>query len=238
MKRLSVDVWSDVACPWCYVGKRRLEAALAEFPHASQVDVTWHAFELDPSAPATQPADVTLAKLLSKKYGMSPQEAERMMASTADVGKADGLDLRFDKVRSGNTSDAHRLIRLAKQHGKQGEMKERLFRAYFTEGAAVGEHGVLQKLGEELGLPAQEVTDMLASDQYVAEVRADEDDAAAAGIRGVPFYVFGHKYAVSGAQPKELFLSALAKAWNEAPAAEPVASAGDARCEPGASCPS
>ncbi len=214
-KRLRVDVWSDVACPWCYVGKRKLESALPMFPHAAEVDVVWHAFELDPSAPRSQPDGVSMTARLAKKYGKSVREAEAMVQHMVDVAKTDGLDFRFDRIKPGNTFDAHRLIHLGKVRGKQDAVKERLMRAYFTEGEAVGDTGVLLHLGASAGLEADEVAALLASDLYAAEVREQEAEAAEIGIRGVPFFVFGEKYAVSGAQPKDALLSVLTKAWSE-----------------------
>ncbi len=214
-KRLRVDVWSDVACPWCYIGKRKLESALAAFPHASEVEVVWHAFELDPSAPRTQPDGVSMAARLAKKYGNTVREAEVMIQRVADTAKAEGLDFHFDRMKPGNTFDAHCLIHLGLQRGKQDAVKERLMRAYFTEGCAVGDKAVLVQLGVDAGLDADEVTALLETDLYAQEVREEEAEAAEIGIRGVPFYVFGEKYAVSGAQPKEALLSVLTKTWTE-----------------------
>ena len=214
-KLLRVDVWSDVACPWCYVGKRRLESALAAFPHAAEVEVVWHAFELDPGAPRTQPEGVSMAARLAKKYGNTVPEAEVMIQHMADTGKADGLDLRFDRIKPGNTFDAHRLIRLGQEHGKQDAVKERLLRAYFTEGEPVGDKAVLAQLGVSAGLDADVVTALLESDLYAEEVREEEAEAATIGIRGVPFFLFNEKYAVSGAQPKEALLAVLEKTWAE-----------------------
>ena len=217
MKRLRVDVWSDVACPWCYIGKRRLEAALSEFPHASEVEVVWHAFELDPSAPRTQPTDMSMAARLAKKYGNTVREAEVMIQRVVDVAKTDGLTFRFDRIRPGNTFDAHRLIHLGKERGKQDAVKERMLRAYMTEGEAIGEKATLASLAVSAGLDADEATALLEGDLYEKEVRQEEAEAAEIGIRGVPFFVFGEKYAVSGAQPKEVLLGALDRAWSELP---------------------
>src|SRR5689334_18166966 len=141
MKKLRVEVWSDIACPWCYVGKRRLEAALAQFPHP--VELVWRSFELDPRAPKLSDAATSTATRLARKYGTSVPEAQAMLDRMTTTAAADGLELRFDRVRSGNTLDAHRLLHLAHTAGKQDALKERLFRAYFSEGAALGEPGVL-----------------------------------------------------------------------------------------------
>lgn len=217
MKKLSIDVWSDIACPWCYVGKRRLEAALARFPHRDAVEVTWRSFELDPTAPATRNDGVPFAARLAKKYGRSVAEAEGMIRRTADVAASDGLTLRFDIARAGNTFDGHRLLHLASERGLQGAMKERLFRAYMTEGEAIGDRAVLARLAEEVGVPAAEATAMLESDRYTREVREEEGLAREMGITGVPFFVVAEKYGLSGAQPADVLLQALDKAWASLP---------------------
>lgn len=217
MKRLSIDVWSDIACPWCYVGKRRLEAALSRFPHRDAVDVTWRSFELDPTAPATRADGVSFATRLAKKYGRSVAEAEGMIRRTAEVAAGDGLTLRFDIARAGNTFDGHRLLHLASERGLQGAMKERLFRAYMTEGEAIGDRAVLARLAEEVGVPAAEATAMLETDRYTREVREEEGLAREMGITGVPFFVVAEKYGLSGAQPADVLLQALDKAWAALP---------------------
>jgi predicted DsbA family dithiol-disulfide isomerase len=233
MKRLRVDVWSDVACPWCYIGKRRLEAALADFPHTADVTVVWHSFELDPSSPRSFTDGQSMAQRLAKKYGRSVREAEGMVQNVADTAKLDGLEFRFDRIKPGNTFDAHRLIHLGKAEGKQDAVKERMMRAYFTEGEAVGEKATLAQLGVSAGLDADQVAAVLESDQYANDVREDEAEAAEVGIRGVPFFVFGEKYAVSGAQPKEVLHGALTKAWDEL---GPTSVVNDAASADGAVC--
>jgi predicted DsbA family dithiol-disulfide isomerase len=211
---IAVDVWSDIACPWCYVGKRRLEAALKTFPDADKVKLTWRAFELDPSAPRVRDDGLTHAERIAAKYGMSPKDAEERMKHLTDVAAKDGLDMRFDIAQSGNTLDGHRLVHFATAKGgaaKGDEAKERLFHAYFTEGVPVGEIDALVKIGGELGLGEEETRAMLAGDAYVLEVRADEEEAARLGIRGVPFFVVGEKYGVSGAQTAEVLRQVLDK---------------------------
>ena len=224
---LTVDVWSDIACPWCYVGKRRLEAALKRFAHAGSVDVTWHSFELDPSAPPSRNDGVSHAERLAKKYGMSLPQAQARIRQLTDVAKGDGLTMAFDRVQSANTFDAHRVLHMAESKGVQDAVKERLMRAYFTEGALVSDHAVLARLAGEAGLDAGEVAEMLASDAYAADVRADEEQARTIGIHGVPFFVLGQKYALSGAQPADVVLRALNEAW---------AARGEATAEDGAVC--
>ncbi len=204
---MEVEVWSDVACPWCYVGKRHLEEALTEFEGADDVQVTWRSFELDPTAPRVREQDAVT--LLAAKYGRSHEEAEAMVQSMRETGAKDGLDLRFDIARSGNTFDAHRLLHLAAAHGIQDAVKERFMRAYQTEGEAIGEPDVLRRLAEEAGLPADEVREVLATERFAEEVRADEAQAVEFGIRGVPFFVVDRRVAVSGAQPPEVLLQLL-----------------------------
>ena len=217
MKKLRVDVWSDIACPWCYVGKRRLEAALTKFAHRDSVEIVWRAFELDPSAPRSQPATPTYAERLGRKYGRSVNEAQGMLDTMTATAAKDGLDFRFDRVRAGNTFDAHRVIHLAGERGVQDATKERLLRAYMTEGESIGDPETLVRLAGDAGLDADEARAMLASDQFAADVREDEAEARALGINGVPFFAVDRKYGVSGAQPPEVLLGVLEKAWSELP---------------------
>jgi len=213
MKKLLVDIWSDIACPWCYVGKRRLEAALARFAHRKDVVVTWRAFELDPSAPPVRDASVPHAERIAKKYGMSIAQAEAASKNLTDTAARDGLDFHFEKLQSGNTFNAHRVLHLAHERGVQDAVKERFFRAYLTEGVAIGDPERLAELAAEAGLDREEVKSMLAGSRYAEEVRADEAQAAGLGISGVPCFVIGGRYAVSGAQSPEVLLGALEKAW-------------------------
>ena len=207
---IGIDIWSDIACPWCYVGKRRLEAALARFDEP--VAVVWHAFELDPSAPRVRDPNTSYAQRLASKYRTSVPEADAMIRRMTDVAAADGLELHFDRVRSGNTFDAHRTMQLGAERGVQDAVAERLFRGYFTEGEAIGERDVLVRLGADAALDADELRTMLESDRYAAEVRADEQRAGELGVTGVPFYVIGDRYGISGAQPPEQILRVLERA--------------------------
>ena len=215
MKRLRVDVWSDVVCPWCYIGKRRLEAALALFAHRDTVDVVWRAFELNQAAPRLTDGSGSYAARLAKKYGFSVAEAETKLRQMTDVAAAEGLDFRFDRIKPGNTFDAHRVLHLAAGRGVQGAVKERLLRAYMTEGEAIGDPEVVARLAAEAGLDVNDVRAVLASDAYSREVRADEREAQALSVTGVPFFVFGQRYAVSGAQPAQVHLGALEQAWRD-----------------------
>jgi len=215
MAELRIDVWSDIACPWCYVGKRRLESALREFPHAEDVKVVWHSFELDPSAPPERDPSVSHAERLAKKYGMTVEQARRNSERLRGVAKGEGLEFDFEHIRSGNMFDAHRLVHLGKTRGVQDQVKERFFKAYLEQGELMSDHGTLLRLAVEAGLPEREATDVLASDQFAAEVRADEAQARELGITGVPCFVLDERYAVSGAQPSQVLLSALHQAWSE-----------------------
>jgi predicted DsbA family dithiol-disulfide isomerase len=231
VKKLLIDTWSDVVCPWCYIGKRRLEAALALFPHRADVEVRWRAFELDPSAPPIRDSHVSQAERLAKKYGMSVSKAEAAIKNMTEVAAADGLEFHFEKTRSGNTFDAHRVLHLALERGVQDAVKERLLRGYMTEGVAIGEREALVELAGQAGLDREEVHAMLAGTQYAADVRADEEHARKLGISGVPFFVIGGRYAVSGAQPASVLLGALEKAWGDVNS-QPVGDADGAVCGP------
>jgi predicted DsbA family dithiol-disulfide isomerase len=220
-----VEIWSDIACPWCYVGKRRFEAALAAFEHRDEVTVTWRAFELDPSAPRERPEDG--ATHLADKYGMSRDKALEMQANMTEVAAGDGLEFRFDLARAGNTFDAHRLVHLAAVHGAQDAMKERLMRAYLTEGELIGDHATLTRLAVEVGLPEDEVRDVLATDAYAAEVRDDERTASAIGIQAVPYFVVDRRLGASGAHPPEALGELLRRGWEARPAATAVVAEGE-----------
>ena len=198
-----VEIWSDIACPWCYVGKRRFEAALAGFEH--DVEVTWRSFELDPAAPASR--DASAAEHLAGKYGMSVEDARARQEQLARMAAGDGLELHFDRVRSANTFDAHRITHLAAAHGVQDAMVERLQRAHFTDGELLSDHATLARLAAEVGVPGAE--EMLASDRYTAEVRDDERLAQEIGITAVPTFVVDRRVAVAGAQQPEVLRELL-----------------------------
>jgi predicted DsbA family dithiol-disulfide isomerase len=212
---MQVDIWSDVVCPWCYIGKRRFESALARFEHRDQVQVVFHSFELDPGAQASPPGSIP--DRLAAKYGITRDQAIQQNERLARMAAAEGLDFHFDKAQPGNTFDAHRVLHLAREQGKQTQLNERLFRAYFTDGEQLGNRETLMRLSSEAGLDARPVLD---SDAYAEEVRQDERLAADLGINGVPFFVLNGRYGVSGAQPADLLLSAVEQAWNESAVAE------------------
>jgi predicted DsbA family dithiol-disulfide isomerase len=206
---MKIEIWSDIACPWCYIGKRRLERALAARPDAEEVEIIWRSFQLDPSAPPS--SEQSLEELLSRKYGMSVEKARQMQQHMAGVAADEGLRFNFDSVQPGNTFDAHRLIHFARTEGRQGEMKERLLRAYFTDGTWVGDHATLAEAAGDVGLDAEQVRQWLPSDRFGAEVRRDQARATELGIRGVPFFLIDGQYGISGAQPPEAFAQIFAE---------------------------
>jgi predicted DsbA family dithiol-disulfide isomerase len=210
---LTVEIWSDVVCPWCYLGKRRFENALAAFAERDQVEVTWRSFELDPHAPREH--ELGAAEHLAAKYGMSVEQARASQAQLTELAAAEGLTYDFDRTRGGNTFDAHRAIHVAASHGRQDEAKERLMRGYFTEGEPIGDPEAVARMVAEVGVDVEEARAALAGDAYADAVRADEELARRIGISGVPFFVLGRRYGVSGAQPAELLLQALERAWSE-----------------------
>jgi predicted DsbA family dithiol-disulfide isomerase len=207
---MEVEIWSDIACPWCYVGKRRFEAALEGFPQRDEVKVTWRSFELDPEAPRERTGD--RAEHLAQKYGVTRERALEMQQSMTEAAAGDGLELRFDIARAGNTFDAHRLVHLAAAHDLQDSMKERLMSAYLAEGMAIGDPDVLQRLGVEAGLPEDEVRELLATERFAEEVREDERTAMSLGIQAVPFFVVDRKYGAAGAHPPEILRQLLERA--------------------------
>ncbi len=207
---MQIDIWSDIACPWCYLGKRRLEAALASFERAEDVAIRWHSFELDPGAPAAYEGDH--AERIARKYGRTREEMEASLASMRAMAAAEGLELNFDRVRAGNTFDAHRLLQLAFEHGLQDPMKERLMRAFHTEGELISDHAVLQRLGSEIGLPEDAVAQMLASRALGEQVREDEQTAQQLGIDAVPFFIIDRRLAARGALDALQLLGALQQA--------------------------
>jgi predicted DsbA family dithiol-disulfide isomerase len=210
MTALAIDIWSDIACPWCWVGKRQLESAIGSFD--GEVALTWRAFELDPEASTTAPERVDYAGRLAAKYGTDRAGAPEMIDRMVEVGRSLGRELRFDRVRPTNTFAAHRLLAWAAEFGLQTELKERLFAAYLREGLAISDYSVLCGLAANVGLDSEAAGAMLERDAYAEEVRSDEKLAHRVGVRGVPFFVIDHRFAVSGAQPAEVLLEALQRA--------------------------
>ena len=214
MECMKIEIWSDVACPWCFIGKRRFEAALAAFPHRESVDVVWRSYQLDPTLP--EHYDGTELQYLSSLKGMPAGQVSQMFDHVAAQAKGEGLDYHFDKVVVANSFTAHRLIHLAAAHGQQDAAKERLLSDHFEHGKDIGSRGYLSALAGDLGLPADEVEQLFTTDKYSDEVRLDFQEARALGISGVPFFVIDRKFGLSGAQPTETFTAALNQAWQDA----------------------
>jgi predicted DsbA family dithiol-disulfide isomerase len=210
---MKIEIWSDVVCPFCYIGKRKFEAALNKFPARDTVEIVWRSFQLDPEMEYVPGQSVH--EYLGKRKGGTEADGKRMNDSMTAIAKEVGLHFDFDKAIINNTLNAHRVLHLAKEKGLQNRMKERLFEAYYTEGKNVGDSDTLAQLAEEVGLSSADVKSLLRSDKYVTEVKQDQVEAYQAGVRGVPFFVFNNKYAVSGAQPTELFAQVLEKVWEE-----------------------
>ena len=229
---MNVEIWSDVMCPFCYIGKRKFENALKQFPHKEKIEVIWKSFQLDPTT-VTDPSLNTIDNLAEKK-GWSKQKAQETTAHVTNIAKQVGLDFHFEKAVVANSFDAHRLSHLAKKYGKQNDLEEKLFLAYFTEGKNTADHSTLLQIGKDIGIPAQEITDVLNSDTYANEVEQDIIEAQHIGVRGVPFFVLDRKYAVSGAQESETFLEALTKAYEEHTNGilEPIATNNSCGCGP------
>lgn len=208
---VKIDIWSDVVCPFCYIGKRHLESALAQFPHRDQVEVIWHSFQLDPDAPRT--TEEPTSEMLARKYGMSLEQARQNERQLEAQAATVGLEYNLANTRMGNTFDAHRLIQLAARVGLADAAHERFMRGYFTDGEQIGDHESLVRMATDIGLEEARVREVLASAEFAQEVRADVDRARAYGARGVPFFVFAESVGVSGAQPVEVFSQALTQAW-------------------------
>ena len=205
---MRIDIWSDIACPWCWVGKRRLEEALARFEEEG-VEVCFRSYELNRDAPKAPASDIDYAERLARKYGTDRAGGQAMIDRMTDTAAEDGLTMRFDHIKPTNTFDAHRLIHLAHARGKQDAMKERLFKAYLEDGLAIGDRKTLSELGQQVGLDGAEVDDVLEGDRYGEEVRADEKQAMRLGINGVPFFVVNGELGFSGAQPVDVIVAVL-----------------------------
>lgn len=213
-RSMRIDIWSDIVCPWCAIGKAHLDAALARFDPAQDVQVVWRSFELDPGAPAVQPG--RYMDLLARKYGTSRDGAEAMIDNMTRRAAAVGLHFNFDIARPGNSFDAHRLVHLGADRGLQGPVKERFLAGYLGEGAAVADPEALARMATEAGLEPAEVRTVLSSDAYADAVRSDEAEAMRLHITGVPFFLVDRRYAIPGAQPPELILATLQRAWEDA----------------------
>lgn len=204
---MRVEIWSDIVCPWCYIGKRRFEKALSLFDARDDVQIHWRSFELDSSAPVS--SDQSMVERLSRKYRMTEDEANDTIANITNIAQAEGLEYHLASVIQANSFDAHRLIQLASLNRKGGEMKEILLKAYFIDSLNISEREVLVSLGEDAGLDPNDVRAMYLGDYMSENVRSDEALASRYGISGVPFFVFEGKYGVSGAQTSTVFLEVL-----------------------------
>lgn len=206
---MRVDIWSDIVCPFCYIGKKRLEAAAEEAD--VELEVHWHSFELDPEAPQRQ--EVSNSERLAQKYGRSLAEVEEMQRNIAEMAKTEGIDFQWENANSGNTFNAHRLVHLAQSKGLGSEAKEAFFYSYMTQGLAIGERETLEDVASRIGLNPVEVDDVLDSDEYADFVKFDQEVAREQlNVTGVPFFVFDQRIALAGAQPREVFVQVLKKA--------------------------
>ena len=211
---MRIEIWSDVVCPWCYIGKRRLETALSHFEHRDEVEIVWRSYQLDPGAP-TEPTESTTT-MLARKYGQSPDGAQQMQDRVEAVAAEEGLVYRLAEAQRANTLDAHRLLHLAHEEGRQGELKEALLAAYFLHARNVADPDVLAGIAREVGLDEVRVKEVLTTDRFADAVEADVRQAAAYGATGAPFFVVDGRYGVSGAQPAEAFAQVLERAWADA----------------------
>ncbi|ASK61425.1 disulfide bond formation protein DsbA [Virgibacillus phasianinus] len=210
---MKIDVYSDFVCPFCYIGKRRLEIALEQFSNKDKVAITYKSYELDPNAEKNP--DKNIHELLAGKYNMSVEKAKQSNENLAKQAEEVGLTYHFDTMKHTNTFDAHRLAKFAEVQGKGKEMTERLLHAYFTESLHLADFATLCKLASEVGLDLNAARDVLESNKYAKAVKGDETEAQEIGVQGVPFFVFNEKYAVSGAQPPEVFAEVLEKVFEE-----------------------
>lgn len=210
---MKIEIWSDIVCPWCAIGKARLDAALAEFEHADEVEIVWRSFELDVDAPTVRAGDYSA--MLSSKYEISPADATVMVQRMTAAAAESGVEFHLDIARPGNSFDAHRVVHLGAEKGIQHAVKDRFLRGYLSEGEAISDHETIVRLAVEAGLDGDEVRGVLDSDTYAEAVRADEQEARELGVSGVPLFVIDRRYALPGAQPAETILQALRQVWQE-----------------------
>jgi predicted DsbA family dithiol-disulfide isomerase len=213
--KMKVEVWSDIMCPFCYIGKRNYEGSLKQFADSKNIEIVWKSFQLDPNIPQEMAVTENVYQYLAERKGMSYEQSVEMHDSVVETAKKVGLEYNFDKTVVANSFNAHRMIQLAKIKGLGDAAEERLFHAYFTEGKNIGNTEVLIDLGKDIGLTEAEVTTALTDDTYAYKVTQDIQEAQQLDVRGVPFFVFDRKYAISGAQPSEAFLETLEKSFAE-----------------------
>ncbi|MGM9928468.1 MAG: DsbA family protein [Bacillus sp. (in: firmicutes)] len=231
---MKVEVWSDFACPFCYIGKRRFEEALQQFYHKEKVSVVFKSFQLDPYAEKNQTESVH--NMLAKKYNMPIEQAKAMNQQITEQAKEVGLDYCLDTMILTNTFAAHRISHYAKTKGKMDQMVERLLKAYFTDSLHIADYEVLIQLASEIGLDEQEVRQVLTDGDFTKEVQNDQQEARQIGVQGVPFFVFNRKYAVSGAQDSNAFLNVLERVWEEEQQQQPLQVLQDKQDAKGKSC--
>jgi predicted DsbA family dithiol-disulfide isomerase len=207
---MRVDIWSDIVCPWCYIGKRRFESALAAYDASGELEIVHHAFQLNPLFPRDRTS--SRRDMLMEKYGLTPEQMAATDARMTQLAAEEGLDYHLEATVTGNTRDAHQLVQFAREQARQDAMIERLYRAYFSEGRSVFDHDSLVDLAVDVGLDADAVRDALRDGRYDSPVQEDIDLARRIGITGMPFFVFNGKYGLSGAQPAAVFLEALTRA--------------------------
>jgi predicted DsbA family dithiol-disulfide isomerase len=237
--KMKVEVWSDIMCPFCYIGKRNYEMALKQFEYSDRVEIEWHSFQLDPTIPKKNEKKVNVYQYLAETKGMSYEYSKKLHEKLIQTAKNAGLEYNFDKAVVANSFDAHKMIQLAKTKGLGDAAEERLFHAYFTEGRDFGDTDTLVSLGKDIGLQEDEIREALGSDEYSYKVEQDIQEANDIGVGGVPFFAFNRKYAISGAQPPEYFLQTLQKSFEEWTIDHPLNEmnvSGDAICTPGDSC--
>ena len=210
---LKVQIWSDVMCPYCYIGKRRIEDAIANFDYKNNVEIEWKSFQLDANFKAS--SEDNMVEHLATKYGKDAKWAQEMLDNMTQNAKNSGLDFHFEKAILANSHNAHRLLHLAKKHQLGSELKEQLLKAYLTDGKNVNDLNTLSELAQSVGLDKTLIEEVLHSEAYSQEVKNDIATAQQIGVQGVPFFVFDNKYAISGAQPEEAFLETLEKVWTE-----------------------
>ncbi len=235
--KMKVEIWSDVMCPFCYIGKRKFEHALAEFPNAEAIEIEWKSFQLSPDM-KTEPGK-TIHQFLSEHKGIDPAQAKKMNEQVSNMAKQSGLSYNFDIAVPANSLKAHRFSHLAKQYNVQNKAEEALFKAYFTDGRNIDDIATLCEIGTSLGMDSQEIKNVLEGEQYTDAVHEDIYEAQQIGVRGVPFFVFDRKYAISGAQENQVFANTLNTAfseWQNAHKTAEMTTTDGATCKPDGTC--
>ncbi len=230
---MKVEIWSDIVCPFCYIGKRRFEKALEKFSAKDKVEIEWKSFQLDPDMDNKE--GLSVHEYLGRRKGGTTADGKRMNDHMTSIASEAGLNYDFDKAIINNTLSAHRLLHFAKEHGLQNELKERLFKAYYTEGKDTGDSATLVQLATEVGLSSEDAERSLTDPRFEEEVRKDQYEAYQVGVQGVPFFVFNNKYAVSGAQSPQVFEEVLNKIWEEEKPAL-IAEGGEDFCDVNGNC--